>query len=160
MDHSIGKYSQANLDALAKAKEEGKVIVGTYCTYTPNEIIMAAGAIPIGQGIAFATWHASCVTAIGCSRNAVDLQGGLSTCMATRGRAGTDTWGGDVWHRPVWPVRAGPHDGVMAAGRGRLNMTTDCGRWGSQRQRDRRSHLHCYRERLFPPPRPANRGSL
>lgn len=48
MDSSIGKYSKLNLDALAKAKEDGKVIVGTYCTFSPHEIIMAAGAIPIG----------------------------------------------------------------------------------------------------------------
>ena len=28
-------------------KDEGKKIVGTYCTYSPWELIMAAGAIPI-----------------------------------------------------------------------------------------------------------------
>ncbi len=29
-------------------KEDGKKIVGIYCAYTPSEIIMAAGAVPIG----------------------------------------------------------------------------------------------------------------
>jgi benzoyl-CoA reductase/2-hydroxyglutaryl-CoA dehydratase subunit BcrC/BadD/HgdB len=48
VDYSIGKYSKANLDKLAEAKASGKTIVGTYCTYSPHEIIMAAGAIPIG----------------------------------------------------------------------------------------------------------------
>ena len=29
-------------------KEKNIPFVGTFCTYTPNEVIMAAGAIPVG----------------------------------------------------------------------------------------------------------------
>lgn len=45
---NFGKYSQRNLAALAEAKEQGKTVVGHYCTYAPQELVMAAGAIPIG----------------------------------------------------------------------------------------------------------------
>jgi benzoyl-CoA reductase/2-hydroxyglutaryl-CoA dehydratase subunit BcrC/BadD/HgdB len=31
-----------------KLKESGKKIVGVYCAYTPNELIRAAGAVPVG----------------------------------------------------------------------------------------------------------------
>jgi len=31
-----------------KLKEHGRKVVGTFCTFTPNELIMAAGAVPLG----------------------------------------------------------------------------------------------------------------
>lgn len=34
--------------AVKNLKDEGKKVVGTFCTYTPNEIFLAAGAIPVG----------------------------------------------------------------------------------------------------------------
>ncbi|MDR2302804.1 MAG: 2-hydroxyacyl-CoA dehydratase family protein [Deltaproteobacteria bacterium] len=34
--------------AMKKLKEEGKGVVGTFCTYTPYELFMAAGLIPVG----------------------------------------------------------------------------------------------------------------
>ncbi|MDP2937461.1 MAG: double-cubane-cluster-containing anaerobic reductase [Dehalococcoidia bacterium] len=45
---NFGKYSEENLAALAKAKEAGKTIAGLYCAFAPHELVMAAGAIPIG----------------------------------------------------------------------------------------------------------------
>lgn len=33
---------------MKELKESGKKVVGIFCTYTPNELVMAAGAIPIG----------------------------------------------------------------------------------------------------------------
>ncbi len=43
-------FSEARRDGFLKIKgwkEEGKKVVGIYCAYTPKEIIMAAGAIPV-----------------------------------------------------------------------------------------------------------------
>lgn len=34
--------------SLELAKEEGKKVVGSLCSYSPIELIMAAGAIPVG----------------------------------------------------------------------------------------------------------------
>lgn len=36
-----------NIPNLNRAKEEGKKVVGQYCMYTPSEIAVAAGAIPV-----------------------------------------------------------------------------------------------------------------
>ena len=30
------------------SKERGRKVVGVYCTYCPQELILAAGAIPVG----------------------------------------------------------------------------------------------------------------
>ena len=49
---------KASFMALYEAKQRGKKVVGTFCSYTPTELICAAGAIPVGlcgkseQGIA------------------------------------------------------------------------------------------------------------
>ena len=34
--------------ALYDVKKKGKKVVGTFCSYTPTELIHAAGAIPVG----------------------------------------------------------------------------------------------------------------
>ncbi len=44
-------FSEARRNGFLKVrkyKEDGKKVVGYYCTYTPTEVIRAAGAIPIG----------------------------------------------------------------------------------------------------------------
>ncbi len=38
----------SNVDSLVKAKDNGSKIIGMYCTYCPRELIIAAGAIPVG----------------------------------------------------------------------------------------------------------------
>lgn len=43
----IGKVFEHNVPALTEAKEAGKKVVGTYCIYSPGEIALAAGAIPV-----------------------------------------------------------------------------------------------------------------
>ena len=55
---TFNEARQKSFMALYQAKERGKKIIGTFCSYTPVEIIHAAGAIPVGlcgkseQGIA------------------------------------------------------------------------------------------------------------
>lgn len=44
---SFGEARQKNFINVKNAKDSGKKIVGTYCTFTPWELIDAAGAIPI-----------------------------------------------------------------------------------------------------------------
>jgi benzoyl-CoA reductase/2-hydroxyglutaryl-CoA dehydratase subunit BcrC/BadD/HgdB len=44
----IERLGEKNLLDLEKAKEEGRKVVGLYCTYAPTELILAAGAIPVG----------------------------------------------------------------------------------------------------------------
>lgn len=39
---------EQNLMALKGAKENGAKVVGIYCTYGPRELVLAAGAIPVG----------------------------------------------------------------------------------------------------------------
>ncbi|NMC26675.1 MAG: 2-hydroxyacyl-CoA dehydratase, partial [Syntrophomonadaceae bacterium] len=44
-------FSQAreiNLMRIKEAKDNGRKVVGIYCTYCPQELILAAGAIPVG----------------------------------------------------------------------------------------------------------------
>lgn len=44
------EFSEARRDGflkIKKLKEDGNKIVGVYCAYTPKEIIMASGAIPV-----------------------------------------------------------------------------------------------------------------
>ena len=41
---------KASFMALYEAKQRGKKVVGTFCSYTPTELICAAGAIPVGLG--------------------------------------------------------------------------------------------------------------
>lgn len=44
---TITTYFGKNPLRISEAKEAGRKVVGTYCIYTPNELIMAAGAIPV-----------------------------------------------------------------------------------------------------------------
>jgi benzoyl-CoA reductase/2-hydroxyglutaryl-CoA dehydratase subunit BcrC/BadD/HgdB len=39
--------SERNLSLIEKAKEEGKKVAGLYCLYSPTELVIAAGAIPL-----------------------------------------------------------------------------------------------------------------
>lgn len=39
---------EQNIISIKQAKEDGTKVVGIYCTYCPRELVMAAGAIPIG----------------------------------------------------------------------------------------------------------------
>jgi benzoyl-CoA reductase/2-hydroxyglutaryl-CoA dehydratase subunit BcrC/BadD/HgdB len=46
----FSEFSEARRKGFIEVKElkdAGKKIVGTYCVFTPDEIILAAGAIPI-----------------------------------------------------------------------------------------------------------------
>jgi benzoyl-CoA reductase/2-hydroxyglutaryl-CoA dehydratase subunit BcrC/BadD/HgdB len=43
----IATLRECNILALKKAKEAGRKVVGTYCLYSPTELIVAAGAIPV-----------------------------------------------------------------------------------------------------------------
>jgi benzoyl-CoA reductase/2-hydroxyglutaryl-CoA dehydratase subunit BcrC/BadD/HgdB len=43
----IATLRERNILALKEAKESGKKVVGTYCLYSPAELIVAAGAIPV-----------------------------------------------------------------------------------------------------------------
>lgn len=42
------KIREVNLMRIKDAKETGQKVVGIYCTYCPQELILAAGAIPVG----------------------------------------------------------------------------------------------------------------
>lgn len=42
------EMKKGNAVRVKQAKEEGRKVVGTYCTFAPEELILAAGAIPIG----------------------------------------------------------------------------------------------------------------
>ncbi len=39
---------EINLMRIKKAKEQGQKVVGIYCTFCPEELVLAAGAIPVG----------------------------------------------------------------------------------------------------------------
>mgnify|MGYP000070430438 FL=1 len=39
---------EENMVAMRAAQEKGIKVIGFYCTYCPREIIMTAGAIPVG----------------------------------------------------------------------------------------------------------------
>ena len=44
-------YSDARKDGFLRMyglKEQGVKVVGTFCSYTPNELVLAAGAVPVG----------------------------------------------------------------------------------------------------------------
>ena len=43
----IATLRERNVLALKQAKDPGKKVVGTYCLYSPSELIVAAGAIPV-----------------------------------------------------------------------------------------------------------------
>jgi len=43
----IATLRERNILALKQAKESGRNVVGTYCLYSPAELIVAAGAIPV-----------------------------------------------------------------------------------------------------------------
>ena len=34
--------------SMKELKDQGRNIIGTFCTYTPKEILYAAGAVPVG----------------------------------------------------------------------------------------------------------------
>jgi benzoyl-CoA reductase/2-hydroxyglutaryl-CoA dehydratase subunit BcrC/BadD/HgdB len=42
------KIREVNLMRVKESKENGRKVVGIYCTYCPQELILAAGAIPVG----------------------------------------------------------------------------------------------------------------
>ncbi|MEN6326714.1 MAG: double-cubane-cluster-containing anaerobic reductase [Syntrophomonas sp.] len=44
----FAKIREINLMRIKEAKENGTKVVGIYCTYCPQELILAAGAIPVG----------------------------------------------------------------------------------------------------------------
>lgn len=51
MEEIMAGFSSArevNLMRIKEAKDEGRKVVGIYCTYCPQELILAAGAIPVG----------------------------------------------------------------------------------------------------------------
>ena len=39
---------EENLIRIKEAKDQGGKVVGIYCTFCPQEMILAAGAIPVG----------------------------------------------------------------------------------------------------------------
>lgn len=45
---SFDDIRSQNIMVLKESKEQGKKVVGIYCTYGPREIVLAAGAIPVG----------------------------------------------------------------------------------------------------------------
>ena len=42
------KIREVNIIGIKNAKEVGRKVVGIYCTYCPQELVLAAGAIPVG----------------------------------------------------------------------------------------------------------------
>lgn len=42
------KIREVNVMRIKMAKEKGQKVVGIYCTYCPQELILAAGAVPVG----------------------------------------------------------------------------------------------------------------
>ncbi len=45
---NFGQAREINLMRIKEAKDKGRKVVGIYCTYCPQELILAAGAIPVG----------------------------------------------------------------------------------------------------------------
>lgn len=45
---AFSKVREVNVMRIKAAKENGRKVVGVYCTYCPPELILAAGAIPVG----------------------------------------------------------------------------------------------------------------
>jgi benzoyl-CoA reductase/2-hydroxyglutaryl-CoA dehydratase subunit BcrC/BadD/HgdB len=45
---SFGEARRNGFLAMKKLKDQGRGVVGTFCTYTPVEVFMAAGLIPVG----------------------------------------------------------------------------------------------------------------
>jgi len=45
---SFNELREKNIMTLKEAKEQGSKVVGIYCTYGPRELVLAAGAIPVG----------------------------------------------------------------------------------------------------------------
>ncbi|MDR2499541.1 MAG: 2-hydroxyacyl-CoA dehydratase family protein [Treponema sp.] len=45
---SFGEARRNGFIAMKRLKDSGKAVVGTFCTYVPVELIMAAGLIPVG----------------------------------------------------------------------------------------------------------------
>lgn len=45
---SFTSIRENNIMKLKEFKQNGGKVVGRYCTYTPNELILAAGAVPVG----------------------------------------------------------------------------------------------------------------
>jgi len=51
LPENFQSYSEARQQGFMRMKglkENGKMVVGTFCTYTPTELILAAGAVPVG----------------------------------------------------------------------------------------------------------------
>lgn len=47
MLEQFGNLREKNMLAVKEAKEKGKKVIGTYCTFAPQELILAAGAYPV-----------------------------------------------------------------------------------------------------------------
>ena len=50
-NHTVEDFAiirQVNVMRIKESKEQGQKVVGIYCTYCPQELILAAGAIPVG----------------------------------------------------------------------------------------------------------------
>ena len=45
---TYSEVRQKGFVRMHELKKQGKKVVGTFCTYTPSELIMAAGAVPVG----------------------------------------------------------------------------------------------------------------
>jgi benzoyl-CoA reductase/2-hydroxyglutaryl-CoA dehydratase subunit BcrC/BadD/HgdB len=45
---SFGEARKQGFIAVKNLKDQGKKVAGTFCTYTPVELILAAGAVPVG----------------------------------------------------------------------------------------------------------------
>ena len=45
---SFDEMKRNSFIAMKELKESGKNVVGVFCTYSPSELIYAAGAIPVG----------------------------------------------------------------------------------------------------------------
>jgi len=47
LDKKLQQISDQNLIDIEHAKEKGRKVIGFYCLYSPVEIALAAGAIPV-----------------------------------------------------------------------------------------------------------------
>lgn len=64
--NNFASAREINMLNIKQAKDSGRKVVGIYCTYCPQELILAAGAIPVGlcgtreEPIAAAEEHLPC----------------------------------------------------------------------------------------------------
>jgi benzoyl-CoA reductase/2-hydroxyglutaryl-CoA dehydratase subunit BcrC/BadD/HgdB len=59
-DHAVHESHGGRVQEIVDAKKQGTKMIGTFCIYVPDEIILAAGAIPVALcgGTAFSIPHA------------------------------------------------------------------------------------------------------